>query len=361
MEDVSRIREIVEELEKKIFNSEYISRKDSLKIGEEEINKLSTIIPQNILRDILDSLHLLSELPPFEIYQVNDGKDYVLFIFNKFQKEDREESYMEGSFCGEGYLDVFPQENKIHKELIKRLGGILGEKEPENIVIIDVYTSNPMESLNNLLEKDRLLRLHYYVTSAHELGHYWLSTHYLEGEERQKIRKKIEEMHTLLKDLDSEKFIIGNEKLQKCINFYMKNLYPWLIYHEAYAYSTSILVLIHLLKKGKVSMEDAKKYFRNLLYNSISSLYSHDKDKYIEIRGNKRFKTLGEFLPYFLGHLNNLVGLHIIISMLSQKVGENMITELCENFENNINTIERLFREIKEYSKERFLEEVKKL
>jgi hypothetical protein len=120
-----------------------------------------------------------------------------------------------------------------------------------------------------------------------------------------------------------------------------------------------------MLKKGKVSMQDAKKYFRNLL--SRFTLYAQ---RYVDLKtGNfeikikniKNLKTLADPFDYLIGNLSHLGASYVIVSMLLQKGGKNIITELYKNFENNVDTIERLFRKIKEYSKEEFLEEVKKL
>ena len=51
----------------------------------------------------------------------------------------------------------------------------------------------------------------------------------------------------------------------------------------------------------------------------------------------------------------------ISLTFLERIRDENQLREICEIFENNIDTIKKLFEEIKEYSKEKFLEGIRKL
>lgn len=311
MEDVTKIREIVEELEKKIYSSESIFNNDQ-----------------------------------WEIYKISDKNNHIIFTF---QKEMGEKSSMEGDF-----FFYFPKD-KIIKNLIEE--GIEGDKikreiEKLEVIRIKVYTPDPTKNLNILLREDNLLLLNYYIVSSHEAAHLLL-VRYLDEESRQRFRERLKEVLEYAEKISVDNSLTQQEKLLKFVKFYIEKLYVPFAFYEVYAHSISILVLIEMLKKGKASVDDTKRAFENLLF----SFFKYGS-KYLEFvrSGNLEIRDFSD-----LKTLDHSLASYIISSFLLKKLNIDQLVDLYENFERNIDTIEKLFREIKEYSREEFLKEVRKL
>jgi hypothetical protein len=296
MEDFLITRKIIEELDKKIFNSESILNTRSL-----------------------------------EVYKVEYAEDQIIFIFKKMESRYN-------SMTGKFFLYI-PKD-----KITSLLGKVYKKLKKPYVIMITVYTDDPRKKLKDIIIKDRSIRFEYYMVCSHETAHYLLLR--ILSEES---RKNIGEMSKYARDLCS--YSINH---QMCVDFYIRNLLSVRTYFEIYAYSVSLLTILDMLKGNKISVKEAKEFFGKLLffffYNGVKF-----NDKYI-INGKLEVKDVED-----LEKLDHLYASHIISSILLEKLGKDKIVELYENFEYNIDIIEELFKEIKEYSKLKFFEEVGKL
>jgi hypothetical protein len=305
MKDILTTRKIIEELDKKIFNSERILNKNSL-----------------------------------EVYRVKHGEDCILFVFSKNKNE---KTFMEGEFF------IYSSREKI-AELI---GEEYKEEKEPYVIKITVYTPNPTKKLMDLIRENKSLRLEYYVASSHEIAHYLLLKS-LNEEEGQKNRKKIRKINKYEKNLYLYDIKRQKEKSLNWIDFYLRNLLPFFTYFEMYAHSVSILTILDMLKENKISVQEAKEFFEKLLF-----FFFHNAEKFIKEyikNGKLEVKDVKD-----LEKLDHLFASYIISSILFKRLNENEIVELYEEFENNIDVIKKLFGEIKEWSKSKIFEEAEKL
>ena len=129
--------------------------------------------------------------------------------------------------------------------------------------------------------------------------------------------------------------------------FYKENILPLSALSEIYAHSAEILGMVQLLKEGKISIDYARKFFTEKLYAFARGTLMFGG--YIEMS----MKGYSERSFEELKVLDSLVASYIIYSFLLARLRDN-IFKLINNFEENINTIEELFKELMQSAEKNF-------
>jgi hypothetical protein len=132
----------------------------------------------------------------------------------------------------------------------------------------------------------------------------------------EKDRKKIRKISKYARDL----CYYATDR-RKCVEFYLGNPLSVRTYFEIYAHSASLLTILDMLKRDRISVQEAKEFFGSIL--SFFFYYgSKFTDKYI-VNGNIEVKDFGD-----LERLDQFCVSLIVSYMLLEKLGKDKIIDL---------------------------------
>ena len=322
-ESIKSIREFVERLEEEMY--------------EPNVAVL-TVIPLS-----LDRLELQLERGiNVEVYMVESGNIDVYVEFIKRRGESCSVDMAYSIYIPHFIYELIDEEERKIKE---------GKKE-NGIIRIYLTVKDPYKILRDTLEECKHLKPQIYSVVLHECAH--LKLNEVMGEdELKKYKELIDRLGEYGEKIGQADLENRKKVFSELAKFYKENILPLSTLSEIYAHSAEILGTVQLLKEGKISIDDARKIFTEKLY--AFSRGALEFGGYIEVS----MKGYSERSLEELKVLDSLVASYIIYSFLLAKLKGN-IFKLINNFEENIDTIEELFKELMQYAKKNFLEELRK-
>ena len=312
---------------------------------EEEIYKPNAVVLTVIPVILRDRLKLQPEKGVnVEIYMVKSGNMdvYVEFIKRMGKNCSVDMAY---SIYVPSFIDELIYKEKRKKE----------RKEEKVYGIIRIYLTvkDPYKILRDILEEEcKHLKSEIYLVCFHEGAHIELN--------RKLSKKELEKYKELSNKLGEygEKIGLAYSENREMVfselaEFYKENILPLFALSEIYAHSVEILGMVQLLKEGKISIDYARKFFTEKLYAFARETLMFGG--YIEMS----MKGYSERSFEELKVLDSLFASYIIYSFLLARLRDN-IFKLINNFEENIDTIEELFKELMQSAEKNFLEELRK-
>jgi hypothetical protein len=318
-ESIKSIREFVEKLEEEIYKPNAADL---------------TVIPIS-----LDRLELqLEKGINVEIYRVETGN---MDVYVEFIKRMGKNCSVDMAYST--YIPPFIDE-LIYKE--KRKIKERKEEKVSGIIRIYLTVKDPYKSLRDILKECEHLKSEIYSECFHERAHLELYKK-LSEKELEKYKELLNKLGEYgekigLVDLENRK-----KSFSELAKFYKENVLPLSTLSEIYAHSAEILGIVQLLKEGKISIDDARNIFTKKLYAFSRGTLEFIGYIGMSMRGysERSFEELKE--------LDSLVASFIIYSFLLRELKGN-IFKLINNFEENIDTIEKLFKELIKYAEKNF-------